>query len=83
MKSAGNKKHAKKGWFSQSLIVQLSVRYFIDDIGTRSAALTYYLIFSLFPLMILISILVGSMNIQIEPMFEAMHNVLPRSVLEL
>ena len=83
MKAADNKKHVKKGRLSQSLIVQLSVRYFIDDIGTRSAALTYYLIFSLFPLMILISILVGSLNIQIEPMFDAMHNVLPKSVLEL
>lgn len=83
MKSTKNKKRAKRGRFSQSFIVQLSVRYFIDDIGTRSAALTYYLIFSLFPLMILISILVGSLNIQIEPMFEAMHNVLPQSVLDL
>lgn len=83
MKSARKKKHASKGRISQSLIVQLSVRYFIDDIGTRSAALTYYLIFSLFPLMILISMLVGSLNIQAEPMFQTLSNVLPQAVLDL
>ncbi|MBF0578907.1 YihY family inner membrane protein [Erysipelotrichaceae bacterium RD49] len=62
---------------------QMIVHYFKDDLGTRAAALTYYLIFSIFPLAILISLMVASLDINIEAMLTGLQNVLPASIISL
>lgn len=41
------------------LITQLVNRYFSHDVGRDSAALTYYLLFAIFPLLIFVSTLLG------------------------
>lgn len=69
--------------FSRSLAGDIFTRYFKNDVGTRAAALTYYLIFSIFPILILISTLVGSFHINIDSMFYYLKNILPESILNL
>lgn len=69
--------------FSRSLAGDMFTRYFKNDVGTRAAALTYYLIFSIFPILILISTLVGSFHINIDSMFYYLKNILPESILNL
>lgn len=69
--------------FSRSIVGDMFSRYFKNDVGTRAAALTYYLIFSIFPIMILVSTLVGSFHINIDSMFHYLKNILPESIISL
>ncbi len=69
--------------FLETLPGQMVVHYFKDDLGTRAAALTYYLIFSIFPLAILISLMVANLDINIDAMLTGLANVLPASVISL
>ena len=48
------------------LITQLVNRYFSHDVGRDSAALTYYLLFAIFPLLIFVSTLLGVLRLDIE-----------------
>ena len=51
----------KKAWLPRTaagqVAVQLVRRYYLHDVGRDSAALTYYLLFALFPLMVFVSTL--------------------------
>ena len=54
--------------------------FFDDDIMTTSAALSYYMVFSFFPLLIMISIFLGRLNI--DPAMEnIINNILPDDVI--
>ena len=41
-------------------------RYYAHDVARDGAALTYYLLFAIFPLLVFISTLVGLMDLDIE-----------------
>ena len=44
---------------------QLLRRYYLHDVGRDSAALTYYLLFTLFPLMVFVSTLLGILDLDV------------------
>lgn len=69
--------------FFQSLPGQMLIHYFTDDLGTRAAATTYYLIFSIFPLLILLSFLVGRLDIDVLQALNGLRNVLPQSIISI
>ena len=56
----------KKKWSPRTaagqITVQLVRRYYLHDVGRDSAALTYYLLFALFPLMVFVSTLLGILS---------------------
>ncbi|MGL4792075.1 MAG: YihY/virulence factor BrkB family protein [Anaerotignaceae bacterium] len=62
-------------------IKKMVISYFEDGVGNSAAALTYYMIFSLFPLIILGSILLGYANISEEVVTSSLMGVLPTEVI--
>ena len=68
----------QKNWFGRVL-----QHYFKHDVPRESAALTYYLFFALFPLLIFASTLLGLLNLDIANITNALNPILPGSVVEL
>ena len=62
---------------------RLMNHYFRHDVARESAALTYYLFFALFPLLIFISTLIGLSDLNITSITNALAPILPGSVVEL
>ena len=61
----------------------LILRFFKDDIGSSAAALSYYLLFSFFPFLIFLNLLLAQFNIS-GPMLEGWGQAfLPKEVLDL
>lgn len=52
-------------------------RYFQDDVGRESAALAYYLLFSIFPLMIFFSMVIGYAHLNQYPIIVSLYDFLP------
>ena len=52
-------------------------RYFQDDVGRESAALAYYLLFSIFPRMIFFSMLLGYAHLNQSPLIEGLYDFMP------
>ena len=48
--------------------MRLFTRCTKDEVTTRAAALAYYLVFSIFPLLILFSLIIGSLHIDTATM---------------
>jgi len=59
---------------------ELAQRFFTHDIGRDSAALAYYLLFALFPLMILASLLIGALDIDISAFINDLAQFTPADV---
>ena len=55
-------------------------RYFRHDVGRSSAALTYYLIFAAFPLIVFFSTLLGLLELNFESVLQALDQILPSDV---
>ena len=58
-------------------------RYFDHRVARDSAALTYYLLFAIFPLLIFLSNLVGIFAVDIEGFLHELTTIIPAEVLEL
>lgn len=58
-------------------------RYYDHHVARDSAALTYYLLFAIFPLLIFLNNLVGLMSFDIDSLLNALANVIPRDVVDL
>lgn len=58
-------------------------RYFDHHVGRDSAALTYYLLFALFPLLIFLSNLVGMMQLDIDRILTQLNTIIPADVVAL
>lgn len=58
-------------------------RYFDHHVARDSAALTYYLLFALFPLLIFLNNLVGLLAFDMERLLQELSRVVPRDVLDL
>lgn len=72
----------KRGTFSKT--VRLAIRNCIDhNIARRAAALAYYFLFALFPMLIFVSNLLGVLNLDVHSITEALRRILPRDVVEL
>ena len=58
-------------------------RYYDHRVAHDSAALTYYLLFALFPLLIFLNNLVGLLAFDVEGLLRELSHVVPRDVLDL
>lgn len=58
-------------------------RYLRHRVAMQSAALSFYLLFTLFPLMIFFSALLGVLQLNVEGILQALANVLPNEVVDL
>ena len=84
IKNRTNKvKYRVQVFIDNNLFAQLVYRYFHDNVGIRGAALAYYLLFSVFPLVILLSTIISRMNIDMNSVFETLSRFLPKSMSEL
>ncbi len=74
-------------WLRRSRFVrvtgQLIRRYTLHDVGQQSAAMAYYLLFTIFPLLIFLSSLLGILHLDVEAVRELLSHVLPRTILDL
>lgn len=59
---------------------ELAQRFFTHDIGRDSAALAYYLLFALFPLLILASLVIGALKIDISSIVSDLRQFTPADV---
>lgn len=62
---------------------ELARRYTLHDVGHQSAALAYYLLFTLFPLMIFFSALLGALQLNVSDVLSVLSTVLPDAVVDL
>lgn len=76
-----NKKKESSGLSFGSAVKGLLERFYGHDVARDSAALTYYLLFAIFPLLVFISTLVGLMNLDIAEVMEIFGRVLPEQVV--
>ena len=58
-------------------------RYYDHHVARDSAALTYYLLFALFPLLIFLNNLVGLLAFDVEGLLQELSHIVPRDVLDL
>lgn len=62
-------------------ILLLWRRYRDHDVAHQAAALAYYLLFSLFPILILVSSLIGRLHLDLSGVLSTVAAILPRDVL--
>lgn len=55
--------------------------YFQHDVGKSAAALTYYLVFAIFPLLICISMVLGFLKLPLIPLTGEVSNFLPEDII--
>ena len=67
----------------KQIVILLPRRYFSHDVARQAAALAYYLLFSLFPLLILVSSLIGTLFSDTPTVPDSLAAVLPESVLAI
>lgn len=64
--------------------IRLLIKNYMDHgIGKSAAALTYYLLFAIFPLLIFLCNLLGLLDLNVNAITEALQQILPTSVVEL
>ena len=56
-------------------------RFYIDGVGRAGAGLSYFLLFSFFPLLIFASLLIGTFSINLESARELLEGVIPSDIL--
>ena len=64
-------------------IYLMTRRYLRHNVGIQSAALAFYLLFTLFPVLIFISALLGLLNLDVAAIIQALRTILPADVLNL
>lgn len=77
----------KKKWSPRTaagqITVQLVRRYYLHDVGRDSAALTYYLLFALFPLLVFISTLLGILKLDVDSVTQMLSQIVPADVMSV
>lgn len=63
------------------VLVQLTRRYYLHGVARDSAALTYYLLFAVFPLLILVSSLLGILELDVEEITRFLLRFVPLDVV--
>ncbi|MBO4915827.1 MAG: YihY/virulence factor BrkB family protein [Oscillospiraceae bacterium] len=64
-------------------IALLVRRYYDHHVARDSAALTYYLLFAIFPLLIFLNNLVGLLSFDVETILSELSRIVPREVVDL
>lgn len=62
---------------------QVFVRFYDHDVARDSAALTYYLLFALFPLLIFASALLGALQLNVDGIASVLGRVAPPAVVDI
>ena len=70
-------------WRLGHVAVQLVKRYYAHDVGRDSAALTYYLLFAIFPLLILVSTILGILHLNVDLVTNALSQFIPHEVVNI
>ena len=65
------------------LLAELARRYKRHEISQQSAALSYYLLFAIFPMLIVLSSLLGVLQLDVASVLDDLAAVLPNPVVEL
>lgn len=77
----------EKAWLPRTaagqVAVQLVRRYYLHDVGRDSAALTYYLLFALFPLMVFVSTLLGILKLDVDNISQFLSQLVPADVVSV
>ena len=76
-------KPKRRGVAIGRLAKQMVLRYYQHDVARDSAALTYYLLFAIFPLLIFISVLLGALELDVEGIARFLSNVAPPAVVSI
>lgn len=79
-KKSGLKTVALTAKETSTLVIK---NYFIHNVGKNGAALAYYLLFAIFPLLIFISNLVGQLDLDVNSITQWMTGVLPQDIVDL
>ena len=58
-------------------------RYYQHGVARASAALAYYLLFTLFPFLIFLSSLIGLLDLDVAAITAGLQNLIPREVVDL
>ena len=58
-------------------------RYYVHDVARDSAALTYYLLFAIFPLLIFVSTLLGVLELDVASITAVLASILPSDVVDI
>ena len=74
-------KKPKRGGTAKGLPGQLLGRFYEHDVPRDSAALTYYLLFAVFPLLIFISVLLGALALDVESITNVLSRIAPPAVV--
>ena len=61
---------------------QMIRRYYLHDVARDSAALTYYLLFAIFPLLIFVSTLLGILELDVDSIVTGLRQIVPGDVAE-
>ena len=61
----------------------MAANYFRHNVGRNGAALAYYLLFTLFPLLIFVSSLLGLLDLDVASITQSLTPILPREVLTI
>lgn len=64
------------------LVRRMVVRFFADGISQAAAALSYFLLFSMLPLLMFVGAIIGRLNISVED-FRPVFELMPKSLQEL
>ena len=65
------------------LIYLMVRRYLRHNVAIQAAALAFYLLFTMFPLLIFISALLGLLNLDVAAIIQALNTILPEEVVGL
>ena len=64
-------------------LIRVARGFFSHDVGRSGAALAYYLLFALFPLLILIGFCLGALQLDLQSMVQRLSHVIPSEVVQL
>ena len=67
----------------KALVKEVIVNYYDNGVARSAASLAYYLIFSLFPFLIFVNMLLGFMNIPAESVASLFANILPEDIIDI
>lgn len=68
----------KKASFVLKLLIE---NFFEHDVGKNAAALAYYLLFAIFPLLIFLSNLLGLLGMDITTVIQTLQRILPKEII--
>lgn len=73
----------RKGRLLLPVLRLLGKNILAHDVGKNAAALAYYLLFALFPLLIFVSNLLGLLDLNVTAIIQTLQQFLPRDIVEI